>query len=61
MRLLGWMRRLQAAGFAAIGLLIALAEGAAARLETKLPDAYRIGQVTHRQIKPIVLTSVPQR
>jgi len=43
------------------GLLIALAEGAAARLETKLPDAYRIGQVTHRQIKPIVLTSVPQR
>ena len=37
------------------GLLIALPELDAARLETKLPDAYRIGQVTERQRKPIVL------
>ena len=37
------------------GLLIALAEPDAARLETKLPDAYRIGQVTQRRNKPIVL------
>jgi len=37
------------------GLLIALAESDAARLETKLPDAYRIGQVTQRRNKPIVL------
>jgi len=43
------------------GLLIALPERDAARLETKLPDAYRIGQVTHRQNKPIVLTSFPPR
>jgi selenide, water dikinase len=39
------------------GLLIALSESDAAQLETKLPDAYRIGQVTQRQNKPIVLTS----
>jgi selenide, water dikinase len=38
------------------GLLIALAERDAALLEMKLPDAYRIGQVTQRQNKPIVLT-----
>jgi selenide, water dikinase len=37
------------------GLLIALSEHDAARLETKLPDAYRIGQVTDRQSKPIRL------
>jgi selenide, water dikinase len=37
------------------GLLIALPERDAARLETKLPDAYRIGQVTERQKKPIRL------
>jgi len=37
------------------GLLIALPEGYAARLETKLPDAYRIGQITERQSKPIRL------
>jgi len=37
------------------GLLIALPEGDAARLETKLPDAYRIGQITERQSKPIRL------
>jgi selenide,water dikinase len=37
------------------GLLIALPEGDAARLETKLPDAYRIGQVTERTSKPIRL------
>jgi selenide,water dikinase len=37
------------------GLLIALPERDAARLETKLPDAYRIGQVTQRQNKPIRL------
>jgi selenide,water dikinase len=43
------------------GLLIALPERDAAQLETKLPDAYRIGQVTERQRKPIVLTSDPQR
>jgi selenide,water dikinase len=38
------------------GLLIALPERDAAALETKLPDAYRIGQVTNRQNKPILLT-----
>jgi selenide,water dikinase len=38
------------------GLLIALPERDAAQLETKLPDAYRIGQVTQKQRKPIVLT-----
>jgi selenide, water dikinase len=38
------------------GLLIALPERDAAQLETKLPDAYRIGQVTQKQTKPIVLT-----
>jgi selenide,water dikinase len=38
------------------GLLIALPERDAARLETKLPDAYRIGQVTQKQNKPIVIT-----
>jgi selenide, water dikinase len=38
------------------GLLIALPERDAARLETKLPDAYRIGQVTERKEKPIRLT-----
>jgi selenide, water dikinase len=43
------------------GLLIALPERDAAQLETKLPDAYRIGQVTERQRKPIVLTSDPRR
>jgi selenide, water dikinase len=37
------------------GLLIALPERDAAQLETKLPDAYRIGQVTERQNKPLVL------
>jgi selenide,water dikinase len=37
------------------GLLIALPERDAAQLETKLPDAYRIGQVTDRQSKPIRL------
>jgi selenide,water dikinase len=37
------------------GLLIALSERDAARLETKLPDAYRIGQVTDRGSKPIRL------
>ncbi len=37
------------------GLLIALPERDAAQVETKLPDAYRIGQVTERQSKPIVL------
>jgi selenide,water dikinase len=42
------------------GLLIALPERDAARLETKLPDAYRIGQVTPRGNKPIVLTSFPR-
>jgi len=35
------------------GLLIALPERDAAQLETKLPDAYRIGQVTERTGKPI--------
>ena len=35
------------------GLLIALPERDAAQLETKLPDAYRIGQVTERKGKPI--------
>jgi len=43
------------------GLLIALPEADAAQLETKLPDAYRIGQVTERKNKPIVLTSLPRR
>jgi selenide,water dikinase len=38
------------------GLLIALPESDAAQLETKLPDAYRIGQVTERKSKPIRLT-----
>jgi selenide,water dikinase len=38
------------------GLLIALPERDAAQLETKLPDAYRIGQVTERKDKPIRLT-----
>ena len=38
------------------GLLIALPERDAARLEAKLRDAYRIGQVTPRQNKPIVIT-----
>ena len=37
------------------GLLIALPESDAAQLETKLPDAYRIGQVITKQNKPIVL------
>ena len=37
------------------GLLIALPERDAAQLETKLPDAYRIGQVIQKQNKPIVL------
>jgi selenide,water dikinase len=37
------------------GLLIALPERDAAQLETKLPDAYRIGQVTERKNKPIVI------
>jgi selenide, water dikinase len=40
------------------GLLIALAERDAAALERKMPDAYRIGQVTERKGKPIrLLTS----
>jgi selenide, water dikinase len=43
------------------GLLIALPERDAAHLETKLPDAYRIGQVTEKQNKPIVLTSTLRR
>lgn len=38
------------------GLLIALPERDAALLEMKLPDAYRIGQVTERTGKPIRLT-----
>ncbi len=38
------------------GLLIALPERDAAQLEAKLPDAYRIGQVTERTGKPIRLT-----
>jgi selenide,water dikinase len=37
------------------GLLIALPERDAASLEDKMPDAYRIGQVTERQSKPIRL------
>jgi selenide,water dikinase len=37
------------------GLLISLPESDAARLETKLPDAYRIGQVTQKRNKPIRL------
>jgi selenide,water dikinase len=37
------------------GLLIALPERDAAQLERKMPDAYRIGQVTQRQSKPIRL------
>jgi len=43
------------------GLLIALPERDAASLETKLPDAYRIGQVSQRQTKPIVLISFPRQ
>jgi selenide,water dikinase len=43
------------------GLLIALPERDAALLEMKLPDAYRIGQVTERTGKPIRLTSLLQR
>jgi selenide,water dikinase len=39
------------------GLLIALPERDAETIQTKLPDAYRIGQVTERQAKPIRLTS----
>ena len=39
------------------GLLIALPERDAAQLEMKLPDAYRIGQVTERKNRPIELTS----
>jgi selenide,water dikinase len=38
------------------GLLIALPERDAVQLETKLPDAYRIGQVTERKDKPIRIT-----
>ena len=37
------------------GLLIALPERDAAALEKKMPDAYRIGQVTERKSKPIRL------
>ncbi len=37
------------------GLLIALPERDAASLEKKMPDAYRIGQVTERKSKPIRL------
>jgi selenide,water dikinase len=37
------------------GLLIALPERDAASLEKKMPDAYRIGQVTERKSKPIGL------
>ena len=37
------------------GLLIALAPSDAAELEKKMPDAYRIGQVTERVGKPIRL------
>ena len=37
------------------GLLIALPERDAAQLEKKMPDAYRIGQVTERTGKPIRL------
>jgi selenide,water dikinase len=37
------------------GLLISLPEADAARLETALPEAYRIGRVTPRQEKPIHL------
>jgi selenide, water dikinase len=37
------------------GLLIALPEREAAELEKKMPDAYRIGQVTERSGKPIRL------
>jgi selenide, water dikinase len=37
------------------GLLIALPERDAARLETTLPDAYRMGRVTDKQSKPIRL------
>ena len=43
------------------GLLIALPEQDAALLEMKLPDAYRIGQVTERTSKPIRLTSLLRR
>jgi len=35
------------------GLLISLPEGDAVRLAEALPAAYRIGQVTERQNKPI--------
>jgi selenide,water dikinase len=38
------------------GLLIALPQRDAALLEMKLPDAYRIGQVLERTVKPIRLT-----
>jgi selenide,water dikinase len=38
------------------GLLIALPERDAEALQMKLPDAYRIGQVTERKYKPILLT-----
>jgi selenide,water dikinase len=38
------------------GLLIALPERDAEALQMKLPDAYRIGQVTEKQRKPIRLT-----
>jgi selenide,water dikinase len=38
------------------GLLIALPEHDASLLKMKLPDAYRIGQVTERTAKPIRLT-----
>jgi selenide, water dikinase len=37
------------------GLLIALPERDAAQLEKKMPDAYRIGQVTERRDKPLRL------
>lgn len=37
------------------GLLIALPERDAASLEKKMPDAYRIGQVTEKKSKPIRL------
>ena len=37
------------------GLLISLPEADAAALQKKMPDAYRIGQVTERQVKPLRL------
>jgi selenide,water dikinase len=43
------------------GLLIALPERDAELLEKQTPDAYRIGRVTERKGKPIVLTSSPRR